>query len=94
MRWSATSTRRGGTVSSWEFDCEDLVEVVTDYLDDAMALPDRLRFEQHLLLCEGCSTFLEQLRTTIRLTGRLSAETVPPDARTALLAAFRDWKRR
>ena len=76
-----------------ELTCQELVELVTDYLEDALAPEARTRFEQHLVACDGCTIYLDQLRETMRLTGMLREEQIPVDARAALLAAFRDWKR-
>lgn len=72
--------------------CQELVELVTDYLEDALPRRQRRAFEKHISACDGCSTYLEQMRATIELTGKLEPETISPDAEAALLAAFRDWK--
>jgi anti-sigma factor RsiW len=76
-----------------ELTCKELVEVVTDYLEGRMAPADRRRFEEHLVFCDGCSTYLAQMRQTIGLVGRLSEEDVAEPARTQLLEVFRGWKR-
>ena len=76
-----------------ELTCRELVELVTDYLEGGLGAGDRLRFEHHLVMCEGCSAYLDQFRETIRLTGRLGVQSVDPAAREALLHAFRGWKR-
>jgi anti-sigma factor RsiW len=73
--------------------CQELVELVTDYLEDRLPPAERERFEGHLALCPGCDTYVEQMRETIRLTGTLTENAIRPEARTALLTAFRDWKR-
>ena len=73
--------------------CRQLVEVVTDYLEGALPLSERERFEAHLRTCDGCSTYLEQMRTTIRLMGTLTGDGVSPEARDRLLHVFRDWNR-
>jgi anti-sigma factor RsiW len=73
--------------------CQDLVELVTDYLEDRLSPAERERFDTHLALCEGCQTYVDQMRTTIALTGRLTEATMAPQAKAALLSAFRDWKR-
>ena len=73
--------------------CRELVELVTDYLEDRLSPDDRSRFEEHLVQCEACRAYLEQFRQTIRALGRLPEESLSQDARTALLAAFRDWSR-
>ena len=70
--------------------CNQLVEHITDYLEGAMALDERGRVEEHLAGCDGCTSFLDQFRTTIRLTGLLTEEQVTAEARAVLLEAFRD----
>ena len=69
--------------------CRQLVELITDYLDGTLSEPDRARVDAHLLGCRGCAGFLEQTRTTIRLTGRLTIESISPTAREELLQAYR-----
>jgi anti-sigma factor RsiW len=76
-----------------DFPCQELVELVTDYLDDALVPAERARFEAHLGICEGCANYLEQLRLTARLVGRTSEELEHLPGVDALRAAFRDWKR-
>ena len=72
--------------------CQELVELITDYLDGAMPEVERRSVDEHLAACDGCTTYLEQFRTTIVLTGMLTEEQVPPEARDALLEAFRGWR--
>ena len=74
-----------------EMPCNELVELVTDYLEDRLSPRDRARFEAHLAACEACRTYLEQFRQTITAIGRLPEESLSPEAREALLKAFRDW---
>jgi predicted anti-sigma-YlaC factor YlaD len=74
--------------------CQELVELVTDYLEGRLPCGPRVRFEAHLATCSGCRTYLEQMRRTIRTVGRLRAESIQPEARDRLLDVFRDWKRR
>ena len=76
-----------------EMPCRELVELVTDYLEDRLSPIDRARFEAHLTECEACRTYLEQFRQTIRVLGRLPEESLSPEAREALLTAFRGWSR-
>jgi anti-sigma factor RsiW len=72
--------------------CRELVELVTAYLEGELPAGARKRFEAHLSQCDGCSAYLEQMRTTIRLSGMLSVEDVSSEAEQALLHAFRGWK--
>jgi anti-sigma factor RsiW len=74
-----------------ELTCQQLAELVTDYLEGALSSGDRARFDDHLGECENCATYVEQLRATIALTGRLAAGDIAPAARVELLAAFRGW---
>ena len=74
--------------------CQELVELVTDYLEDRLPGATRLRFEAHLAQCSGCRTYLQQMRQTIQALGRLPTESIEPEARDQLLETFRDWKRR
>lgn len=71
--------------------CAELVELVTDYLENALPLHERRRFEEHLVDCPGCSIYLEQMQITIAVGGRLREEALDPRAKDVLLAAFRDW---
>ena len=61
-----------------ELSCRELVELVTDYLEDALGEADRRRFEAHIAGCGGCTRYLEQLRLTVRLTGTLSPSDLSP----------------
>jgi anti-sigma factor RsiW len=72
--------------------CAELVELVTDFLDGALDPADRARFEQHLGICEGCAAYIDQMRVTVELTGRLRLEDLRPDTREALVDAFRGWR--
>ena len=74
-----------------ELTCKELVELVTGYLDGSLRGRRRRRFESHLAECDGCTRYVEQMRTTIRATGTLTEEQVTDEQKTVLLAAFRDW---
>lgn len=72
--------------------CQELVELVTDYLDGRLPATDLRRFDAHIGDCEHCAAYLEQIRATVVVAGTLSEETLPRGAADALLAEFRDWK--
>jgi len=74
-----------------ELTCAQVVEIVTAYLEGSLIPEDRERVEEHLVFCGGCSMYLEQMRETIALTGRLEPEDIPPVLQDKLLAAFREW---
>jgi anti-sigma factor RsiW len=74
-----------------ELACQDIVELVTAYLENALDPSDRERFEEHLVFCDGCSNYLEQMRTTVELTGAVELR-LPPELEAELLEAFRGWR--
>jgi anti-sigma factor RsiW len=73
--------------------CQEVVELVSDYLEGALPADEASLFEQHLNFCDGCVWYVDQLRTTIATLGGVQEEDVPPETRDKLLTAFRDWKR-
>jgi anti-sigma factor RsiW len=77
-----------------QLSCQELVELVTDYLEGALPPRDRTRFEAHIAECDGCQAYVEQIRVTIALSGTLGPEQLDPAAEERLLEAFRDCKRR
>ena len=73
--------------------CQELTEVITDYLEGTMAPEDRARFDAHLELCEGCVNYVSQMRQTIRAVHALEPEHVEATVTDDVLEAFRAWKR-
>jgi anti-sigma factor RsiW len=73
-------------------DCNELVELITDYLEGALEPDSRLRFERHLQECDGCATYLHQMRETLRHLGTIRADTLSPEATTQLMETFRNWR--
>lgn len=76
-----------------DLSCKELVELVTDFFEDRLPASVRARFEMHLSYCAWCRVYLEQMRETVRLAGRLSEETLTPGSKEDLLKVFRGWKR-
>jgi predicted anti-sigma-YlaC factor YlaD len=79
-------------VSGEDLTCKEVVEIVSDYLEGVLSAEDCERFDAHLTICDGCNTYVEQMRETIRLTGMLTEDQVPVEQRERLRQAFRDWK--
>jgi anti-sigma factor RsiW len=75
-------------------DCQELVEIVTEYLEGEMPPADVARFEAHLSGCAGCVEYVRELRLTASAVRVLADESRPLAVRGELLAAFRDWKAR
>ena len=80
--------RRPGDLS-----CQQVVELVTDYLEGRLSRRDRRRFEQHLSACDGCTAYVEQMRLTLRTLGILEEKDISKKAKAELMDAFRDFKR-
>jgi len=74
--------------------CRELVRLITEYLDGAMAPSERMEFERHIATCHPCRGYLAQMQSVLSATGRLGEEALAPDAERTLLEAFRDWKAR
>jgi anti-sigma factor RsiW len=72
--------------------CQEVVELVTDYLEGALSTADQRRFETHLADCPHCTEYLAQIRETIRLAGRLAPQDLTPDMRTDLTDLYRRWR--
>jgi anti-sigma factor RsiW len=73
--------------------CKEVVELITDYLEGALSLEERTRFEQHLVTCPGCKAYLRQIRQTIDASRRLTEESLPSGIREELLDVFREWRK-
>lgn len=75
-----------------DLSCQELVELVTDYFDGALPPSERARFEAHLDECTGCARYVEQMRTTVAVTGATPELEDRPEI-AGLLEAFRGWHR-
>jgi hypothetical protein len=57
--------------------CREVVGLVTDYLESALPVRERVRLEQHLIVCEGCANYADQMQMTVRLTGLAALDEFP-----------------
>jgi anti-sigma factor RsiW len=80
-------------ISSDDLSCQELIELVTDYIEGALSPEDRARFERHINACSDCRAYLTQMRRTIEVVGTLEESDIPDDALAQLLRTFRAWKR-
>ena len=71
--------------------CIELVELVTDYLEGNLGPDDRARVERHLAACDACTAYVDQMRVTIAVVGRIEVDDLSDAAKAELLHAFRDW---
>jgi predicted anti-sigma-YlaC factor YlaD len=75
-----------------EIVCRELVELVTPYLEGVLPPEERAAVDHHLDSCNGCRTYLEQIRLTIRAIGHVSDEAITSRTRDEVLAIFRTWR--
>jgi anti-sigma factor RsiW len=73
--------------------CNELVELVTAYMEGVLPADERARFDGHLAECPDCVEYVAQMHRTIVAVGLVAPEFMPTPAVTALLRVFRDWKR-
>jgi len=89
--WSRASVRPRSQPE--DITCQEIVQIVNDYVEGVLAAQEREGVELHLNLCDGCSGYLEQLRLSIALTGELSADALSPELEEELCLAFRSYER-
>ena len=75
-----------------ELSCKELVDLVTDYMDETIPDEARAKFEQHLSECGYCNAYVQQMHLTVKLTNTLSEPESPKPAPDELLNIFRKWK--
>ena len=71
--------------------CQELAELMTDYLEGALPRAQHALFDLHLAGCRDCTLYVEQMRATVAVTGRIAAEDIPAELQGELLAVFRQW---
>ena len=74
--------------------CQELAELLTDYLEGLLAPSERASFDRHIAGCRDCTLYVEQMRLTIAASGRIRSDDIPPAVRDELLTAFRGWAQR
>jgi len=74
-----------------DLECQEAVELVTDYLDGVLSRRQRRRFEVHIRACPNCSAYLEQIQAVIATSGSITPDDLTPRARDDLTALYRRW---
>jgi len=72
--------------------CEEVVELVNEYLGHALSAAERAAFEAHLATCPPCSAYLAQMKTVLRLAGSLGQAAPQADVEQQLMALFQHWR--
>lgn len=89
---AAAKKKRSETTTANGIVCQEVVELVTDYLEDALLPEKQAQFEEHIADCDGCTNYIEQVRLTIGMLRSLAQEPVFPETKAELLQVFRQWK--
>jgi anti-sigma factor RsiW len=76
-----------------DLSCQEIVELVTAYLEGDLDDDTTRTFEDHLAVCPGCAMYVEQFRVTIARLGEVPSESLSAETQTRLLDAFRDLPR-
>jgi anti-sigma factor RsiW len=74
-----------------EIPCQEVVELITDYLEDALSTRERRSLEHHLAGCPHCTAYLAQMRETLRLAGRLTPQDLSAEMTEEFSEIFRRW---
>jgi anti-sigma factor RsiW len=72
--------------------CQEVVELITDYLENALLAEMRKQLEEHVAQCPDCETYIKQIQQTISRLHQLAKQQVSPATRRELLQFFRSWK--
>ena len=79
-------------MSKNQLNCQEVVELVTDYLEQALLPEMQAQFEEHIVECPGCDTYLEQIQQTIMMLRKLTEQQMFPKTKQELIEIFRNWK--
>jgi predicted anti-sigma-YlaC factor YlaD len=79
-------------VNQNQLNCQEVVELVTDYLEQALLPEMKAKFDEHIAECPGCDTYLEQVQQTILMLRKLTEQQMFPETKQELLEIFRNWK--
>lgn len=71
--------------------CQQMTELITDYLEKRLPWTDRARFQMHIGMCQDCRRYLRQMKLSVAVLGRLPPEPVPDEVMNSLLTRFADW---
>jgi anti-sigma factor RsiW len=72
--------------------CQQVIELLTDYLEGTLSRRQTRRLEAHLRDCPNCSNYLEQFRITIRLSSTIEPEDLSSEAVRDLTELYRRWR--
>ncbi len=72
--------------------CQELTELLTDYLEGEISFADRVRFRMHQAMCPSCKLYVDQMKVTVDSLGAIPAPDLTPGVEEDLMQAFREWR--
>lgn len=72
--------------------CQEAIELITEYLEGTLSRDQRRQLESHLAACPDCSSYLEQIRVTVHLSGNIEPDDLPANAVDELTQLYRRWR--
>jgi predicted anti-sigma-YlaC factor YlaD len=76
-----------------DLSCREVVELVTEYLENTLLPEMRKHLEEHVAECPGCESFIEQIQLTISMLSQIAQAPVSATTKQRLLQLFQDWKK-
>ena len=74
------------------FTCQQMTELVTEYVEGRMPFWRRMKFQLHLGMCQHCREYVRQMKLTVKTLGQLPVAPVDASTRDELVRRFRNWK--
>ena len=75
-----------------DLSCREVVELVTEYLENTLLPEMRKHLEEHVAECPGCENYIEQIQLTMSMLRQIAHPPVPFTTRQEWLQFFQDWK--
>lgn len=66
-------------------DCDEVRKRASDYLESDVSEEERQWIQKHLERCLNCNSFMDTLRSTIRMLGDLPSKAIPKSLKEKLL---------
>jgi hypothetical protein len=90
VRWKMKAMTFWGKIRKRKMmNCKEVVDLLTEYLANALSQKDADGIQMHLAGCPKCTAFLDSLKTTVQWTRSLEPEDIPPEVVERLQAFLR-----
>jgi Putative zinc-finger len=72
-------------VNELDLRCTTVAELATQYLEQELSAAQQTSYETHLLICDNCMVYLQDIRELVASLGTLPADPVDPAERQRIL---------